>query len=159
MRRDLGGLRPRGQRDQRALVDEDVVREAAVAGQAREAVALAEEVVAASARNAEPARECRIHEDRIADLGGRHVVSDGVHPTCALVSEHDRRLESCRLHLSLDRVQVGRAHAGTADAYDDVACRDRLRLGSLDELERTVVLAEKRSSHATAAAPALFEPR
>ena len=50
MRRDLRGLHALGQRDEGALVDEHVVREAAVAGEPREPVTLAEEVVAASAR-------------------------------------------------------------------------------------------------------------
>ena len=68
-------------------------------------------------------------------------VADRVHPAGVLVAEHDRRPQARRLHQPVDRVQVGRAHARAADLDDDVPRRDRLRLGSLDQLERLVVLA------------------
>jgi hypothetical protein len=70
-----------------------------------------------------------------------------MHPSGALVPEHHRTLQARRLHLPVDRVQVGRAHASASDADDDVPRRVRFGLRSLDELERTVVLAEKGGSH------------
>ena len=148
VRRHLHRLDARRERDQRPLVDEDVVGEAAVAGEARELVALAVHVLPAPARDAEPAAVRRVDEHRVADLRRRHVVADRVHPARVLVAEHDRRLQARRLHQPIDRVQVGRADPGAADADDHVARALRLRIRPLDELERPVVLREQRRLHA-----------
>ena len=64
------------------------------------------------------------------------------------VPEHDRRLQAGRFHQAFLGVQVGRAHAGAADPDDDVPRGDRRGVGTLDELERLVVLGEEGASHA-----------
>jgi hypothetical protein len=148
MRSDLGGVDTGRQLDQRAFVDEHVVGEAAVARQAGELVALAVHVDAAAAGDAETAAVRGVDEDCIAGRGGGDVVADRLYPARVLVAEDDRRLQARRLHQAFLRVQVGRAHAGAADLHDHVPRRDRLRLGALDQLERLVVLRQKRCSHA-----------
>ena len=148
------GLDAVRQRDERALVDEHVLGEAAVARQPGELVPLAVHVEPAAARHAEPAAVRRVDEHGVADLRRRHVVADRVHPAGVLVAEDDRQRQARRLHQPVDRVQVGRADAGAADLDDDVRAPVRLGLGPLDELERAVVLAEKRGSHAATHAAA-----
>src|SRR5207302_3152275 len=91
-----------------------------------------------------------VDEHRVADGGGRDARPDGMHPAGVLVAEDDRQPQAGRLHQALDRVQVGRAHAGPAYADDDVAPSRRLRHGALDDLERPVVVREERGPHAAA---------
>ena len=67
VRRDLGRLGARRQRNERALVDTDVLGEAAVAREAGELVPLAVHVHARGGRNAEPAAVRRVEEHRVAD--------------------------------------------------------------------------------------------
>ena len=66
VRRDGRGLDAVGQSQERALVHEEVVGEAAVDGQAGELVVDAVHVVAAAARDAEPAAVRRVDEHRVA---------------------------------------------------------------------------------------------
>ena len=90
VRRDRGRLDAGRQRQQRALVHEHVLREAAVARQARELVPVAVHVEAAPARHAEAAAVRGVDEHRVADLRRGDAVADGVHPARVLVPEHDR---------------------------------------------------------------------
>jgi hypothetical protein len=62
------------------------------------------------------------------------------------VSEHERGRDPRRLHLSVDRVQVGGAHAGSRDADEHVVGALGLRDRPLRQLERPVVLGEERGS-------------
>ena len=89
MRRDLGRIDAVRQPDQRALVDEHIFREAAVARQPGELMALAVDVEPASAGHADAAAVCGMDEHGIADRGRRHVVADRVHTPCVLVAEDD----------------------------------------------------------------------
>ena len=66
VRRDGGGFDSGGQRQQRALRHEHVLREAAVDGEARELVPRAVHVVAAAARDAQAAAVGRVDEHRVA---------------------------------------------------------------------------------------------
>ena len=68
--------------------------------------------------------------------------------------EDDGDREAGRLHQPVDRVEVGRADARAADPDDDAPRPGRLGLGTLDELERTVVVVEERGFHAARAARA-----
>ena len=142
-----GRLDAVGEPNQRALVDEHVLREAAVAREPGEAVALAVHVQAAPAGHAETAAVRRVQDHRVADGGRGHVVPGRVHPAGVLVAEDERQPDACRLHQPVLRMEVGRTHACPADANDDVAGADRLGLGAFDQLERTVVLAEERCLH------------
>ena len=126
----------------------DVVREAAVAGQSGELVPLAVHVEPAAAGHAQPAAVGRVEQDGVAGVGGGDAVADSMHPPCVLVAEHERKPDAGRLHQPVLGVQVGRAHAGAADAHDDVSWPAGLRLGAVDELERPAELGEDRGPHA-----------
>jgi hypothetical protein len=158
VRRHLGRLDVRRQPQQRPLVDEDVVGEAAVLRQPGELVVLAVHVEAAPAGHAEAAAVRRVEEHGVADRHRSHGVADGVHPARVLVPEHDRGIDARRRHQPVDRVQVGRADAGAADPDDDAPRPVRLGLGPVDQLERAVVLAEERGLHAAALASVAFAP-
>ncbi len=148
VRRDIDRVDAVRQPDERALVHEDVLGEAAVAGQTRELVPLAVDVEPTAAGHAQAAAVRRVDEDGVSDARSGDVVADRVHPACVLVTEDDGQREAGGLHEAVDRVQVGRAHSGAADLHDDAARAVRLGLGSLDELERAVVRAEERCPHA-----------
>ena len=148
------GSTPSGSRMSDRSSASDVVREAAVAREPRELVAHAEDVLAAPAGDAEAAAPRGVEEHRVAHRRGRDVVADRVHPAGVLVPEDDRDREAGRLHLPVDRVEVGRADAGPADPDDDAPRPARLGLGALDELERAVVLVQERGLHAARAARA-----
>ena len=89
VRRDRRRLDAVRQPDDRPLVDEDVLREAAVSREPRELVSHAEHVLAAAAGDAEPAAPRGMEEDRVAHGGCRDVVADRVHPARVLVPEDD----------------------------------------------------------------------
>ena len=148
VRCDVRRGRPGRQRNERALVDQHVVCKSAVSREPGELMPFAVHVQPAPARHAEPAAVRRVDEDRVADPRRRHVVAGCVHPAGVLVAEHERQRDADGVHQPVDRVQVGRADAGTADAHDDVACAERLGLGALDELETRVIVGEERGLHA-----------
>ena len=137
------------QRQQRSLVDQHVVRKATVPRQACELVPFAVHVEAATARHAEAAAVGRVDEHGIAYLRRGDAIAHGVHPAGVLVAEHQRQPDADRVHQSLDRVEIGRADAGAADAHDDVARTARLGVRALDELEPSVVIGEERGPHAS----------
>ena len=157
VRRHRRRLDAGGQRQQRALVDEHVLGEAAVARQPGELVPLAVDVLPAAARHAQAAAVGGVDEHGVALRDRRHAVADRVHPAGVLVTEDDGRLDARRLHQPVDRVQVGRADAGAADLDDDVAHALGLGHRPLDELERLVVLGEQRRLHAAAVVSARGE--
>ncbi len=150
VRRHLSRLDAGGQRQQRALVDEHVLGEAAVARQTGELVPLAVDVLPAAARHAQAAGVGGVDEHGISLRDGRHAGADRMHPAGVLVAEDHGRLEACRLHEPVDGMQVGRADSGAADLDDDVAYALWLGHRPLDELEGLVVLGEQCRLHAAA---------
>ena len=78
-----------GQRNERALVDEHVVGEAAVAGQPGELVPVAVHVQPAAAGHAQTAAVGRVDEHGVAFRNRRHAVADRVHPARVLVTEDE----------------------------------------------------------------------
>ena len=159
VRRDLGRIDALRQPDQRPLVDEHVLGEAPVSRQPRELVALAVDVEPASAGHADAAAVRGMDEHGVADRRRRHVVADRMHPAGVLVAEDDRQRQAGGLHEPVLGMKVGRADPGPADLDDDAPRAGRLGLGPLHELERAVVLAEERRSHAATSACAAFSPR
>ena len=147
VRCDVHRFDPIGQRDERALVDEHEIGEAAVARQPGELVPLAVHVQPAAARHAEAAAVRRVEQHRIADPRRRHAVPGGLHPARVLVPEDDGQRDTRRAHQPVDRMQIGRADACATDPDDDVARSDRLGIRVLDELEPGVVVGEERSLH------------
>src|SRR5919107_373051 len=85
-RGDLGRLELRVELHDRPRAREQEVREAAVAVDARERAVLAVHVVARAARTAQPARDERVDDHRVADLDVRHRRADLVHPPGVLVA-------------------------------------------------------------------------
>ena len=159
VRRDLGRVDAVRQADQRALVDEHVLGEAAVARQPGELVPLAVDVEPPAARHADAAAVRRMDEHGVSHRRRCHVVADRVHPAGVLVAEDDRQGQARGLHEPVLGVQVGRADPGAHDLDDDAPRARRLGLRPLHELERAVVLAEKRRSHAATPTLAPFAPR
>ena len=153
------GSTPSGSADQRALVDEHVLGEAAVARQPGELVPLAVDVEPPPAGHADAAAVRGMDEHGVAHLRRCHVVADRVHPAGVLVAEDDRQGQARGLHEPVLGVQVGRADPGAHDLDDDAPRARRLGLRPLHELERAVVLAEKRRPHAATPTLAPFAPR
>ena len=139
------GSTPVRQREQRALVDEHVLREAAVARQPGELVALAVHVEPASAR-ARRARSCR--PDRRARRRRPRPPSRRRRPRAPSPRSRGRaRPAGARPAGSMSPSIACRSVAHTpAPPILTTTLRGRvgLGLGPLDELERAVVLAEER---------------
>ena len=146
---DVGGKRNEG-----ALGHAHLFGETTVDREPRELVARAMHVVAAAARQAQPAAERRVDEHRIAGNDRRDSVADRLDPPRVLVSEHERERDAGGLHQAVDRVQIRRAHSGSRDPDDDVRRRLGLRGGPVDQLERLVVLPHDSCLHAVAYAAA-----
>ena len=127
VRRDRGGLDAGRQREERPLGDEHVVREAAVHREAGELVTHAVHVVAAPARDAEPAAVRRVDEHGVALRDGRDAGADLLDPARVLVAEDARQRHAGRLHQPVDGVQVGGADAGAADPDEHVGRLRRSR--------------------------------
>jgi len=140
VRRHVDRVDPRRDRHDRALGDDHELSEAAVHRQPRELVLLAHHVAAAPARHAQAARVRRADQHRVAHAHGRHQVADGGHVPGVLVPEHDRQRQPGRLHLALDRVEVGGAHACARHLDQHLVRAPELRVRPLDQLERAVVL-------------------
>src|SRR6266566_3713240 len=102
----------------------------AVAVEAWERAVAAVHVLARAASTAQPAGGCRVQDHGVTDLHAGDRGADRVHPARILVTERVRKRDPHRLGpLTLDDVQVGAAHAGSADLHDHVerALDGRLR--------------------------------
>ena len=141
------GLDAGREADERSLGHEHEVREAAVDREAGELVPVAVHVVAAPARDAEPAAVRRVDEYGVAFRDGRDAGADLLDPACVLVAEDARKRDAGGLHQSLDRVQIGRADSRAADPHEHVRGARRLGHRALDQLERPVILAHEEGSH------------
>ena len=147
VRRHLVRSQPLRKLDHRALAHEHVLRESAVERQPGELVVHAMHVVAAPALHAQATAERRIQDHCVARRDRRHQVADLLHPARVLVSEHERKRHSGRLHQALDRMHVGGAHAGAADPDQHLVGPPHLGGWILDQLQRPVVLAHQGGSH------------
>ena len=148
-RRDVLGLKPRGELYDRACRGLQEVGEPAVAVDARERAVDAVHVVPAPARPAQPAGDERVDDHGVADLDVGHAGADLVHPARVLVAGRVGQDDLGLLRpLALLDVQVGAAQPGRADLDHDVERAGRLRLVDLVELERLVVRVQPRSLHA-----------
>jgi hypothetical protein len=76
----------------------------------------------------------------VTDGNRRDLLADGGDPPGVLVTEHHRQRQAGRLHLAVDRVQVGGANAGALDLDQHLIGARGLRVGPLDQLEWLVVL-------------------
>ncbi len=83
-----------------------------------------------------------IDDYRIAGVNGRHPVANRLHPSGILVAEHTRQRDTGCLHEAVDRVQVGGADSSAAETHEHVGRPAWLGDRDVDELERTVVLAQ-----------------
>ena len=140
VRRHVHGVQPVGQLHDRALGDDEVLGEATVHRQPGELVLLAHHVPAAPACHAQPAGVGRADEHGVAHGDGGHEVAHRGDASGVLVTEHDRQRQPGRLHLALDRVQVGRADSRPLDLDQHLVRARELRRLPLDQLERAVVL-------------------
>src|SRR3954464_13729387 len=147
-RGDLGRLERRVELHDRARAGEQVLGEAAVAVDAGERAVLAVHVVAATARTAQPARDERVDDDRVADLDVRHAGADLVDPAGVLVARRVGQLDLGLLGpLPLLDVQVGAAEPGRPDLDDDVERPRDLRLVDLVHLQGLVVRVQASRLH------------
>src|SRR3954468_5974541 len=146
--RALGGSRG-GDPPAAVMAGEQQAGDPAVAVDAGERAVDAVHVVAAPARRAEPARDERVHDHRVADLDVGDAGADLVHPAGVLVpgriGEDDLGLLG---PLPLLDVEVGAAETGGPDLHDHVERPGGLGFVHLVELERLVVLVQSGRPHA-----------
>src|SRR4051812_45416069 len=158
-RGDRGRLERRVELDDRARAGEQEVGEAAVPVDAGERAVDAVHVVAAPARRAQPARDERMHDHRVADLDVRDAGADLVHPARVLVPGRVGQDDLGLLGpLPLLDVEVRAAEPGGPDLHDDVERPGRLGLVDLVELERLVVLVQSGRVHAAATSSGSWMP-
>lgn len=110
-------------------------------------------VVPATACGAEAAGDQEVQEDGVAGMDAPDGGADLRDPAGVLVSDHGGQRDARLLSpLSLQDVEVGAAHTGTADANDDVERAGDRRLGYLLETRRLVVGVDTDGSHALTSA-------
>jgi hypothetical protein len=126
---------------QGALAGAHELGEAAVGRQPWVVGPLAVRVVPAPARPAEPAGHERVRDDRVTDRDRRHGRPDLVDPARVLVPDDERQPRRREVPHPLEDVQVCAAHAGAADADDDVERALDRRLRHLVEVELVVLVA------------------
>ncbi|KAF0963120.1 hypothetical protein MLGJGCBP_03750 [Rhodococcus sp. T7] len=107
---------------------------------AGEPAVLAVDVVAESARPAQPARDERVQDDLVADRDIGDGVAHGVDPAGVLVADRVRQSDTgLLLPLPFENMQVGAAHAGAADPHDDIEGALDRGFGNVGELQFGVV--------------------
>src|SRR6185312_15203202 len=147
-RGDVHRVERRVELHDRARAREQILREAAVAVDARERAVLAVHVVAPAAGATEAARDERVHDHRVADRHVRDAGADLVDPAGVLVAGRVGQLHLGLLGpLPFLDMQVGTAQTGRADLHDDVERARDLRLVDLVELQRLVVLVQTSRLH------------
>src|SRR5262245_8536684 len=145
-----------GKANEVALLDLEVLRKSAIAGDAGERPVLAMHVVAPAARRAGAVGDERVHDHCVALLETTHFRPHLLHPAGVLVARNVGELNADLVapH-ALDDVQVGPAEPRAPDPNDHVICVLQLgvphvfQLEELGAVEWWVVLVEPRGFHST----------
>ena len=156
VRSDLLRRNAVGKVDQVSFLDLEVLRKAAVPGDAGERAVLAMHVVAPATSRAGTIRDEGVYDHRVALLEVAHPWPHAFHPAGIFVSRGVRKLNA---HLvapdALDDVQVGPAEPSPPDPDNhvigvlDLWIRDLFHLEELRAMKRRVVLMEPRNFHST----------